>query len=101
MTGRICAVVPIKDSAQAKQRLTGILSAAQRCALALAMAEDVLLTLAQVPELAGIVVVTADPAAAELARRFGAQVSAEHACEGHSGAVAMAAQRLAAENIGM
>jgi 2-phospho-L-lactate guanylyltransferase len=101
MSRKICAVVPIKDMAQAKQRLAGSCSNPQRRALALAMAEDVLRSLAQVPELTGILVVTADPAAAELARRFGAQVSAERARESHTMAVTAAAQRLAADNIGM
>jgi 2-phospho-L-lactate/phosphoenolpyruvate guanylyltransferase len=101
MTRTICAVVPIKETAQAKQRLTGIRSEAERRALALAMAEDVLSTLALVPELAGILVATADPAAVELARRYGARVSAERAREGHTAAVTAAARRLAAESIDM
>jgi len=101
MTRPICAVVPIKETAQAKQRLTGIRSQAERRALALAMAEDVLTTLALVREIAGILVVTADPAAVELARRYGAQVSAERAREGHTVAVTAAARRLAAEDIDM
>ncbi len=98
---KICAVVPIKDTAQAKQRLAGILSAAQRRSLALAMAEDVLETLASVCELAGIVVVTVDPAAAAIAARHGARVSNDGARAGHTVAVAAAAQRLAAEGFDM
>jgi 2-phospho-L-lactate/phosphoenolpyruvate guanylyltransferase len=101
MTGKICAVVPIKDTAQAKQRLAGIRSDTQRRALALAMAEDVLRALAAVRELAGVLVVTDDPAAAELADRFGARVSADHAREGHTGAIAAAARSLAADRLGM
>lgn len=97
----ICAVVPIKDTAQAKQRLAGLLSQKQRRALALAMAEDVLRALVRVRELAGILVVTVDPAAAELALRFGAEVSAERACAGHTAAVTGAAQRLAGRGIAM
>jgi 2-phospho-L-lactate guanylyltransferase len=97
----ICAVVPVKDTVQAKQRLAGLLSPEQRRALALAMTEDVLRALAHVRELAGILVVTTDPAAIEIARRFGAEVSAERACEGHTAAVTGAARQLAARGIAM
>jgi 2-phospho-L-lactate guanylyltransferase len=101
MSRIIWAVVPIKDTAQSKQRLAGLLSAEQRRALALAMAQDVLGTLAQVNELAGVLVVTTDPAAAELAARFGATVSNEHTRAGHTAAVTGAARRLAADGTGM
>ena len=70
----IHAVVPVKDTRQAKQRLAGVLSGAQRQELALAMIEDVLAVLARVDELAGILVVTADIAAAAIAARYRAGV---------------------------
>jgi 2-phospho-L-lactate guanylyltransferase len=97
----ICAVLPVKDTAQAKQRLAGMLSAGQRRALALAMAEDALQALASAPGLAGILVVTADPAAAAIAVRCGARVTAEGARTGHTAAVATAVRRLKAEGLGM
>src|SRR5262249_58241661 len=96
----IIAVVPVKDTRQAKQRLAGVLPPARRQELALAMLQDVLTTLAAAvatAELGGIVTVTADPAAAALATRYGADVSGERAAEGHTGAVAAAACRLAAD----
>jgi 2-phospho-L-lactate guanylyltransferase len=93
---KLCAVVPVKDASQAKQRLAGILSSTQRRDLALAMLEDVLTTLASVPELADILVVTADPAASTIAARHGARVSGDGARDGHTGAVAAAARQLAA-----
>jgi 2-phospho-L-lactate guanylyltransferase len=93
----ITAVVPVKDTKEAKQRLAGVLSSAQRQALALAMVEDVLAALAAVPELAGILVVTADPAAAAIAARHGARVSPDGARDGHTGAVAAAARLLGSE----
>ncbi|HEY6995518.1 MAG TPA: hypothetical protein VH397_17565, partial [Xanthobacteraceae bacterium] len=76
MTARpiIHAVVPVKDTRQAKQRLAGVLDRAQRQELALAMLEDVLAALAPVGELAGILVVTVDPAAAAMAARYRARV---------------------------
>ena len=43
----IHAVVPVKDTRQAKQRLAGVLDRAQRQELALAMLEDVLEALAK------------------------------------------------------
>ena len=63
------------------------------------MFEDVLRRLSSVRELAGIVVVTVDPAAAAIAARHGARVMSEGACEGHTGAVMTAARRLAAEGL--
>ena len=95
----IHAVVPVKDTGDAKRRLAGVLNGARRQQLALAMCEDVLATLAGVRELAGIVVVTVDPAAAAMAARYGAHVSSAGACEGHTGAVAAAARELAREGM--
>ncbi len=65
----IWAVVPIKDTAQAKQRLEDAVPAELKPRLALAMAEDVLFALAAARGLTGIAVVTLDAAASELARR--------------------------------
>ena len=96
---KICAVVPVKDTAQAKQRLAALLPAARRRELALAMFEDVIATLSSVRELAGIVVVTVDAGAAAIAARHNAHVMSEGACEGHTGAVMTAARRLAADGL--
>ena len=95
----IYAVVPVKDTSDAKRRLAGVLNGTRRQQLALAMCEDVLATLAGVRELAGIVVVTVDPAAAAMAARYGAHVSSAGAREGHTGAVAAAARELAREGM--
>lgn len=95
----IYAVVPVKDTSDAKRRLAGVLCGARRQELALAMCEDVLATLAGVRELAGIFVVTVDPAAAAIAPRYGARVLSAGAREGHTGAVAAAARELAAEGM--
>jgi len=97
MNARIHAVVPIKDTSDAKRRLAGVLCAGRRQELALTMFEDVLAALTGVRELAGIVVVTVDPAAATIAARYGARVSNAGAREGHTGAVAAAARELAAQ----
>lgn len=94
---RIWAVVPLKHTTDAKQRLAGVLGAALRQRLALAMAHDVLSALAASPGLAGLAVVTLDPAASALARRFGARVLTEGAADGQTGAVNAAAHTLSRE----
>jgi 2-phospho-L-lactate guanylyltransferase len=96
VTGGIWAVVPIKDTTAAKQRLADAAPAEIRRALALAMAEDVLSALAKATGLGGIIVVTVDPAATELAPRYGARVQTEGALDGHTGAVTAAARLLGA-----
>jgi 2-phospho-L-lactate guanylyltransferase len=94
--GAIWAVVPVKETVGAKQRLADALSAPQRQQLALAMLEDVLAALAATRGLGGILCVTIDEAAIALAARYGAIVSHEAACAGHTAAVMSAAHDLAA-----
>jgi len=93
----IWAVVPVKEFEGAKQRLSPVLSSEERRRLAAIMLEDVLEALSAVQELAGMLVVTVDPVAASLAKRFGARVVAEGARDGHTGAVTAAARLLARE----
>jgi 2-phospho-L-lactate/phosphoenolpyruvate guanylyltransferase len=95
----ITAVVPVKETNEAKQRLAGMLSSAQRQALALAMFEDVLAALVASPELGRILVVTVDPAAAAIAARYGACVTGDGARDGHTGAVAAARRLLGEEDL--
>ena len=104
MTGEpdIWAVIPVKETSGAKERLADAVPRHLRPGLALAMLEDVLAsvakTLHQGPRgLAGIAVVTLDPAARALAQRYGARILTEDARGGHTGAVAAAARTLAAE----
>jgi 2-phospho-L-lactate guanylyltransferase len=92
----IWAVVPVKETEGAKQRLAAVLSPQQRQALALAMLEDVLAALADAPGLAGVALVTVDPDAIRLARLYGAECWPDGARDGHTGAVTAAAQRVAA-----
>jgi 2-phospho-L-lactate/phosphoenolpyruvate guanylyltransferase len=63
-------LVPIKNLADAKQRLSSILTPEERCALAQVMCEDVLQTLAQWQSRPPVAVVTSDPFARDLAARF-------------------------------
>jgi 2-phospho-L-lactate/phosphoenolpyruvate guanylyltransferase len=96
----IWAVVPVKDTSAAKQRLAPVLPGYLRQALALAMLEDVLAALAEVSGLDGRLLVTTDPAALVLAARYDCACMAEGSDDGHTGAVAAAAQRLAREGRG-
>ena len=91
----VWAVVPVKETFLAKQRLATVLSRSLRQALAVAMFEDVMEALSASQGLAGIAVVTLDLKVAQIAARWGAEVWTEGAHEGHTGAVAAAAQRLA------
>ena len=97
--GEISAVVPVKDTAIAKQRLAPALPPHLRQALALAMLEDVLAALSEAPGLARRILVTIDPEAMRLASRYGFDCMTKGAEDGHTGAVASAARRLAAEGV--
>jgi 2-phospho-L-lactate guanylyltransferase len=94
--GPIWAVVPVKPFDIAKQRLSPLLSAAERSALARTMLEDVLAALTAFAGLAGLLVVTRDPQAAEMARRAGGVALAEDATGGLNGAIATAGSHLRA-----
>jgi 2-phospho-L-lactate guanylyltransferase len=102
MTGAadIWAVVPVKDTAAAKMRLSSAVPSDLRQGLALAMLEDVLAALAEARGLAGRLIVTIDPAARDLASRYGARIVDDGARDGHTGAVMAAARFLAAEGRG-
>jgi 2-phospho-L-lactate guanylyltransferase len=90
-------VVPVKEQASAKERLSPMLRPETRQALALAMLEDVLAALTATPGVAGLLVVTVDPEAGRLAASYGARLIEVGARDGHTGAVTAAARLLAAE----
>ncbi len=93
------AVLPVKDLADAKQRLADVLSPVERGDLFRAMAEDVLATLSNVAGLDGIAVVSRDPFVAALARDYGARLIGEDENCGQTAAVTAAAATLAAEGV--
>ncbi len=93
----IWAVIPVKETGAAKERLADAVPHHLRPGLALAMLEDVLAAVAQARGLAGIAVVTLDPAVQALAQRYGARILTDDARGGHTAAVAAAARTLAAE----
>jgi 2-phospho-L-lactate/phosphoenolpyruvate guanylyltransferase len=83
-------LVPIKNLAQAKQRLSPVLSPGERFALARAMCEDVLQALADWPSRPAVAVVTSDSFARDLAGRFRFEVVADDLNSGETGAIEMA-----------
>jgi len=93
-SGEIWAIVPVKRFGRAKSRLAHHVGANERVALAAAMLGDVLGTLSKASGLAGVLVVTSDTAAADIARVFGAQVIADHLEVGTNGAVHQGLRRL-------
>ena len=95
--GDVWAIIPVKETSGAKQRLAPALSAALRQELALAMIEDVLEAVAGVRGLGGAILVTVDPQAEILARRYGMQPLADGAHDGHTGAVNAGARHLVAQ----
>jgi 2-phospho-L-lactate guanylyltransferase len=101
----IWAVIPVKETTAAKERLADAVPRQLRPGLALAMLEDVLAAAAKTLHqgsrgLAGIAVVTLDPDARALAQRYGARILTDHARGGHTAAVAAAARTLEAEGRG-
>jgi 2-phospho-L-lactate guanylyltransferase len=83
----IWAIVPVKDFHAAKQRLRGVLAPEERRALARAMLEDVLAALGSVREVDRLLLVTREPHAFALARRFGASILWEPSRCGQTAAV--------------
>jgi 2-phospho-L-lactate/phosphoenolpyruvate guanylyltransferase len=93
----VWAILPIKEFTQAKQRLAPYYSPAIRAGLAQAMFEDVLAALSGVTTLAGILVLTMDPKAAVIARRYGARILRDGAGAGYTGSVRAAINLLMRE----
>ena len=93
------AVIPIKQLSNAKQRLGGLLSVAQRRRLFSAMVEDVLTAVEACVLIDRILVVTDDAAVADLARRYGAEIQAEPASPGLIEAVTHTGKLLAGQGV--
>ncbi len=83
-------LVPVKNLANAKQRLSSVLSPEARQELAQAMCADVLETLACWRKRPGVTVVTSDPFAGDLAARIGFEVVVDDTNPGETGAIEMA-----------
>lgn len=85
-------LVPIKNTATAKQRLAAILDQAARTRLAQAMLHDVLTTLHQWKNRPRVGIVTSDPYATELAQEYKFEVISDPDNPGETGAIEMATQ---------
>ena len=83
-------LVPVKNLANAKQRLGGILNQSERTELAHSMLFDVLETLASWTHCPEVSIVTSDPFAVQLARQFDFSVIADHANRSETDAIDMA-----------
>lgn len=83
-------LIPVKRLANAKQRLASLLDQPTRTRLAQAMLFDVLETLSTCVSPAEVSVVTSDPFAVELARRFQFQIIPDHANRSETDAIEMA-----------
>jgi 2-phospho-L-lactate guanylyltransferase len=94
---RAAAVLPVKSFGRAKQRLGTRLGEEERRTLAEAMVADVLAALGEVEAIAVVVVVTAEPAAAEAARTVGATVVDDPREQGQSAAAARGIAALGAD----
>lgn len=68
------ALIPVKRFSDAKTRLSEVLEENERAALAQAMLRDVLQSLRATPAIDGIAVISADPEAIALAKRFDAAI---------------------------
>ena len=68
---RVWVLLPLKGFDAAKQRLSSVLSAAQRSQLFAAMVEDLIEQLMQVESLAGVAIVSNEPQAELLAVKWG------------------------------
>lgn len=88
------AIVPVKTFDRAKQRLANVLSEAERRALMLAMARDVLTCLSKSTRLSGILIVSRAPEADALAQTFGTERFAESPDANLPQALEQAAQHL-------
>ena len=87
---RIWAVVPVKSFARAKARLSPLLNLRQRAELARSMLTDVLAGLRQMDGLSGILVVTRDPGATDIAHAHGAETIGDPHERGANAAIELA-----------
>ncbi len=88
------AVLPAKDFRNAKKRLSPALTPQERQSLFAVMLEDVLEAAVNAPSLDGVMIVTRDPQAASLARKYNVEVNNEPTNDGQSAAVTRAAYQL-------
>jgi 2-phospho-L-lactate guanylyltransferase len=94
------AVVPVKKFICAKTRLSQILTPSEREAIAKVMLHDVLKVLLEVREIVGIIVVTSDKAAENIAKLYGCNVLHDNKDSGTNSAIIQAANWISKEKMG-
>lgn len=92
-------LVPVKNIANAKQRLASVLDAGERSALAAAMLEDVLETLSRWTKRPPVAIVTGDPWAISLARKFSFELIEDSVNGGETDAIAMGTRACEASGV--
>lgn len=92
-------LVPVKNLANAKQRLSSVLDPVERTALAEAMLEDVLQALADWVNRPPVAVVTNDPSACHLAREFGFELIEDPLEKGETEAIEFASRACARRGV--
>lgn len=95
----VVAVLPIKQLANAKQRLRGVLGDDQRRGLFKAMVQDVLEAVTICPSIERVIVVTSDDEVTALADYYGVEVRPEPAISGLISAVTATARALSTEGV--
>ncbi|MGA7906206.1 MAG: 2-phospho-L-lactate guanylyltransferase [Candidatus Sulfotelmatobacter sp.] len=85
-------LIPVKNLAQAKQRLAAVLAQPARTELAQAMLQDVLAAVAAWARRPAVAIVTGDPFAVELARQYDFEIIADPDNPGETGAIELATQ---------
>lgn len=92
-------LIPVKNLSSAKQRLAAVLDQSARTKLAQTMLHDVVAVLASRTRGLACALVTSDPFAAELARRYDLEVIPDPANPGETGAIEMATNICVARGI--
>jgi 2-phospho-L-lactate/phosphoenolpyruvate guanylyltransferase len=92
-------LIPVKSLANAKQRLASVLDQPSRTQLAQAMLFDVLETLGTWVNRPDVSIVTSDPFAIELARRFQFQIVPDNANRSETDAIEMATRFCEAQGV--
>lgn len=90
----VCAVVPVKNLVNAKQRLSPVLTGKERYCLFRAMLEDVLTSMVSTVALARVVLVTRDDEVVSIAAKFGVETLEESENRGQTEAVNFAITQL-------
>jgi 2-phospho-L-lactate guanylyltransferase len=83
-------LIPVKDSSCAKQRLASLLDQPSRTKLARAMLQDVLSAIERWSDRPAVALVTGDPYAMDLARRYNFEIIQDFDNPGETGAIDMA-----------